>query len=112
MGNSPDKTANDLFGDLQRAKENLEDALKRDDAVAAANLVAAPLREGRLTTEDLCRVQRRREWPTRLTQRIQVLVQNRVIKRVSGSTERGLDRGHQYLNPCKPGGNVCPMSIC
>jgi hypothetical protein len=31
---------------------------------------------------------------------------------VSGSTERGLDRGHQYLNPCKPGGNVCPMSIC
>ncbi|MGH7255726.1 MAG: FAD-dependent oxidoreductase, partial [Nitrospirales bacterium] len=33
------------------------------DAVAAANLLAAPLREGRLTTEDLLRVQRRREWP-------------------------------------------------
>src|SRR5205807_1074694 len=33
------------------------------DAVAAANLLAVPLREGRLTTEDLRRVQRRREWP-------------------------------------------------
>lgn len=57
------------------------------DAVAAANLLAAPLRERRLTTEDLRRVQRRRAWPTRLTQRLQVLVQNRVIRRVLGSTE-------------------------
>jgi 2-polyprenyl-6-methoxyphenol hydroxylase-like FAD-dependent oxidoreductase len=49
------------------------------DAVAAANLLAGPLREGRLTTDDLRRVQRRRQWPTRLTQRLQVLVQRRVI---------------------------------
>jgi len=54
------------------------------DAVAAANLLAAPLREDRLTTEDLRRVQRRRELPTRLTQRAQLLVQNRVIRRVLG----------------------------
>jgi 2-polyprenyl-6-methoxyphenol hydroxylase-like FAD-dependent oxidoreductase len=54
------------------------------DAVAAANLLAAPLREDRLTTDDLRRVQRRRELPTRLTQRAQLLVQNRVIRRVLG----------------------------
>jgi 2-polyprenyl-6-methoxyphenol hydroxylase-like FAD-dependent oxidoreductase len=58
------------------------------DAVAAANLLAAPLREGRLTTEDLCRVQRRRTLPTRLTQRMQLFIQNRIIHRVLGSTDR------------------------
>src|SRR5207245_9854556 len=42
------------------------------DAVAAANLLATPLRMDRLTVEDLRRVQRRREWPTRLTQRFQI----------------------------------------
>ena len=58
------------------------------DAIAAANLVAAPLRAGRLTTEDLRRVQRRREWPTRITQRLQIFMQNRVIRRVLGSAEQ------------------------
>lgn len=54
------------------------------DAVAAANLLADPLRERRLTDDDLRRVQRRRLWPTRVTQRFQVLVQNRVVTRVLG----------------------------
>ena len=58
------------------------------DAVATANILARPLREGSLTPEDLKRVQRRREFPTRLTQRLQVLVQNRVIARVIGSREK------------------------
>ncbi|MGQ0810696.1 MAG: FAD-dependent oxidoreductase [Nitrospiraceae bacterium] len=58
------------------------------DAVAAANLLAAPLGAGRLTTEDLRRVQRRREWPTRLTQRFQIFVQNRVIRRVLHSADK------------------------
>jgi 2-polyprenyl-6-methoxyphenol hydroxylase-like FAD-dependent oxidoreductase len=49
------------------------------DAVAAANLLAEPLITGRLTTEDLHRVQRRRNWPTRVTQGLQLVVQNRVI---------------------------------
>jgi 2-polyprenyl-6-methoxyphenol hydroxylase-like FAD-dependent oxidoreductase len=57
------------------------------DAVAAANLLAAPLREGRLATEDLRRVQQRRMLPTRLTQRMQLFIQNRVIRRVLGSTD-------------------------
>lgn len=52
------------------------------DAVAAANLLASRLRAGEPTTEDLRLVQRRRELPTRLTQRVQVLAQNRIIKRV------------------------------
>jgi 2-polyprenyl-6-methoxyphenol hydroxylase-like FAD-dependent oxidoreductase len=55
------------------------------DAVAAANLLAAPLRDGRLSNDDLANVQRRRELPTRLTQRLQIFVQNRVIARVLGS---------------------------
>ena len=52
------------------------------DAVAAANLLAAPLREQRLTPTDLDAVQRRREWPTRVTQWMQILVQDRVVARV------------------------------
>ncbi len=56
------------------------------DAVAASNLLAAPLRDRRLTAEDLCRVQERREWPTRMTQRVQLAIQNRIIRRaLSGS---------------------------
>jgi len=57
------------------------------DAVAAANQLAAPLRDGRLTTQDLERVQRRRMLPTRVTQRVQVLVQRRVITRALRSRE-------------------------
>ena len=41
------------------------------DAVAAAALLAEPLREGRLTVADLAGVQRRRWWPTVLVQRAQ-----------------------------------------
>jgi 2-polyprenyl-6-methoxyphenol hydroxylase-like FAD-dependent oxidoreductase len=58
------------------------------DAVAAANLLAAPLRDGAATIADLQQVQRRREFPTRLTQRLQVLVQDRVIRHVLGSREQ------------------------
>lgn len=57
------------------------------DAVAAANLLADPLRSGRLATEHLRLVQHRREWPTRLTQRMQLFIQNRVITHVLSSTE-------------------------
>lgn len=57
------------------------------DAVAAANQLAVPLRERRMTMEDLRQVQRRREWPTKLTQWVQLAVQNRVIKQVLGETE-------------------------
>ena len=49
------------------------------DAVAAANLLWEPLRAGRPTIAHLRRVQARRQWPTRVTQGLQVLVQRRVI---------------------------------
>ena len=42
------------------------------DAVAAANILADRLRERSVTTEDLRKVQRRRELPTKLTQRLQI----------------------------------------
>jgi 2-polyprenyl-6-methoxyphenol hydroxylase-like FAD-dependent oxidoreductase len=42
------------------------------DAVAAANLLTVPLRKGRVSEEILSAVQRRREFPTRVTQRMQV----------------------------------------
>jgi 2-polyprenyl-6-methoxyphenol hydroxylase-like FAD-dependent oxidoreductase len=55
------------------------------DAVAAANLLWQPLKRGTLREDDLERVQRRREFPTRVTQRLQVIVQNNVIERVLGA---------------------------
>jgi 2-polyprenyl-6-methoxyphenol hydroxylase-like FAD-dependent oxidoreductase len=51
------------------------------DAVAAANILWEPLSRGRVSDDDLARVQRRREFPTRVTQAIQVFLQNRVISR-------------------------------
>ena len=58
------------------------------DAVATANLLTAPLRAGQLTIQDLQRVQQRREWPTRMTQRMQLMIQNRVIRRVLTDRDR------------------------
>lgn len=58
------------------------------DAVAAANLLASSLRTGTVAIADLQKVQRRRELPTRLTQRLQVVVQKRVISPVLGSRTR------------------------
>jgi 2-polyprenyl-6-methoxyphenol hydroxylase-like FAD-dependent oxidoreductase len=49
------------------------------DAVATANLLADPLYHGKLKDDDLAAVQRRREFPTRWTQRLQVLIQNRIV---------------------------------
>jgi 2-polyprenyl-6-methoxyphenol hydroxylase-like FAD-dependent oxidoreductase len=49
------------------------------DAVAAANVIAEPLLDGALRDEHLQRIQRRRQWPAAVTQRLQLLVQNRVI---------------------------------
>ena len=58
------------------------------DAVAAANIMAPRLRQGAPSDEDLRAVQRRREFPTRATQQLQLFIQSRVIGRVLESTER------------------------
>ncbi len=52
------------------------------DAVAAANILAASLRRGTPTLDELRKVQRRREWPARVTQRMQMLLQNQIMTRV------------------------------
>lgn len=57
------------------------------DAVAAANILAKKLRDGTVHESDLQAVQRRRMFPTRATQALQVFVQNRVIKRVLAGTK-------------------------
>jgi 2-polyprenyl-6-methoxyphenol hydroxylase-like FAD-dependent oxidoreductase len=49
------------------------------DAVAAANILAGPLGDGRLKDRDLQAVQERRLWPVRATQAMQVFLQNRMI---------------------------------
>ena len=56
------------------------------DAIATSNILTERLRARRLTERDLARVQRRRQWPVRLTQAVQVLAQNWVIAPALSST--------------------------
>lgn len=58
------------------------------DTVAAANILTRPLRENRLRLKDLEKVQRRRQLPTRLTQGLQVALQERVLGRVIATKQR------------------------
>jgi 2-polyprenyl-6-methoxyphenol hydroxylase-like FAD-dependent oxidoreductase len=58
------------------------------DAVAAANILAEPLRKGAVSRKDLGAVQRRREFPMRVIQRIQVLIQNNLLSPALTSSER------------------------
>jgi 2-polyprenyl-6-methoxyphenol hydroxylase-like FAD-dependent oxidoreductase len=52
------------------------------DAVAAANILAQTLRGGTPGIEELRKVQSRREWPARMTQRLQLVLQNQVMSRI------------------------------
>ncbi len=55
------------------------------DAVAAANILATPLRLGQLTNDHLDQVQRRRTFPMKIIQQMQLTVQKQVIDRVLNS---------------------------
>ena len=57
------------------------------DAVAAANILWQPLASATLQESDLARVQRRRMFPTRVTQRMQIIIQNNVIGRLLSEAE-------------------------
>ncbi len=57
------------------------------DAVAAANILGPALLHGAPGDRDLRAVQMRRMFPTRATQRLQIIIQNRVIRRVLGSSQ-------------------------
>jgi 2-polyprenyl-6-methoxyphenol hydroxylase-like FAD-dependent oxidoreductase len=56
------------------------------DAVAAGNVLFKPLLDGRATINHLRQIQRRREFPTRITQWLQLAVQRRIIARVLDET--------------------------
>jgi 2-polyprenyl-6-methoxyphenol hydroxylase-like FAD-dependent oxidoreductase len=58
------------------------------DAVAAANILAEPLRANAVTSEHLAAVQSRRTFPMRVIQRMQVIVQNKLLSPALNSTER------------------------
>ncbi len=57
------------------------------DAVATANILGKKLQQGPVGEDALDEVQQHRMFPTRATQRLQLLVQNNVITRVLGSTK-------------------------
>ena len=54
------------------------------DAVAAANRLAAPLKAGSVTDDDLQAIEQRRTLPTYFTQWLQLTIQKRIISRVLG----------------------------
>ncbi|MFL6064014.1 MAG: FAD-dependent oxidoreductase [Friedmanniella sp.] len=61
------------------------------DAVAAAAILAEPLREHRLSTEDLARVHRRRWWPTVVIQQLQRVLHRLIfVPALEGSTPPAL----------------------
>ena len=55
------------------------------DAVAAANILWQPLKAATLREDHLDDVQKRREFPTRVTQRLQLFLQDKVIDRALGA---------------------------
>jgi 2-polyprenyl-6-methoxyphenol hydroxylase-like FAD-dependent oxidoreductase len=61
------------------------------DAVATANLLAQPLLAGAPTLEQLQAIQSRREWPTKMTQSVQIFIQNKILARSLGSTTQNRD---------------------
>ena len=58
------------------------------DAVAAANRLAAPLKSGTLADNDLQAIQERRTLPVRFTQWMQLTAQNQIVSRVLKSEQR------------------------
>src|SRR5207245_9030769 len=57
------------------------------DAVATANIIGPKLLQRSPAESELHAVQQRRNFPTRATQRLQIVIQNNVIRRVLGSAK-------------------------
>ncbi len=58
------------------------------DAVASANILAGTLRRGQAPLAQLQKVQARREWPTRLTQRMQITIHNAILTPALASSDK------------------------
>ena len=73
------------------------------DAVCAANILAAPLRRGVPSLAELQAVQRRRTFPTHATQRLQLLIQDRVLSRTlrSGAPDLAAARRPPAARPSR-----------
>ena len=88
------------------------------DAVAAANLLAAKLRDGRVDADDLDAVRQRRLWPTKATQTMQVAIQNNVLVPVLGSANAELRRAaadprrHRRADACSACSRACSAWAC
>ncbi|HEY6046230.1 MAG TPA: FAD-dependent oxidoreductase [Pyrinomonadaceae bacterium] len=68
------------------------------DAVAAASILAERLSRNTVSLADLERVQLRRDFPTRMTQSLQIILQNNVIHRVLGNPDFRLPSVMKLLN--------------
>jgi 2-polyprenyl-6-methoxyphenol hydroxylase-like FAD-dependent oxidoreductase len=68
------------------------------DAVATANLLATNLRRGAPSLRHLARVQQRRELPTRLTQSVQVRIQNGLVAPTLSGATRSVPRLARLLD--------------
>ena len=81
-----------LIGDAAHAMSPIGGVginLAIQDAVAAANVLARPLLGGGMLEEALLKkVQRRRAWPTRVVQAVQMAAQKRVISRALSQSGR------------------------
>lgn len=75
------------------------------DAVAAANTLAEPLRNGTVSLDHLASVQRRRSFPTRITQRMQGILQKQLFRDLGKSESTRLPLPLRLLElttlPCR-----------
>lgn len=69
------------------------------DAVAAANILSERLRTGSLHDRDLRRVQDRRMFPTKATQKLQLMMQGRTTGKPNAPRRRGLLRTVMRMLP-------------
>jgi 2-polyprenyl-6-methoxyphenol hydroxylase-like FAD-dependent oxidoreductase len=72
------------------------------DAVAAANILGDALAVGEVRVSDLARVQRRREWPTRIIQALQAQMQRRVLTPALDPTRAFAPPGFMRVLPRVP----------
>jgi 2-polyprenyl-6-methoxyphenol hydroxylase-like FAD-dependent oxidoreductase len=56
------------------------------DAVVAANVLTGPLKSGNVSETHLAEIQRQREWPTRVIQRMQAIMQDNLMVRAFQTT--------------------------